>query len=83
MVQGTVDDFRMHTLQERCFKTWKAYNIYKHKKRLLNGVAIDFHEDKIARAIEVGRTRVRLNHKKGVLLNLNQELLLKVIAEWR
>ena len=55
----------------------------KCKKNLLNQVAYEFHEERIRRRIESGRTHVQLNTQTGCLLNANQALLLSVLTEWR
>lgn len=61
----------------------KLYKMRQHKKTLLNQVADEFHWERINREIEVGRTLVHLNTQTGCLLNANQDLLLKVMTEWK
>ena len=71
IIAGTVLDFRKHTLIEKSFKWLKYYRMNQVKKTLLNQVADEFHEERIKRSIEAGRTQVRLNTQTGCLLNAN------------
>ena len=83
IIMGTVMDFRKHTLAEKTFRYWKIYLMKQKKQNLMNQVAKEFYEEKIQRLIEKGRTQVRLNTQSGVLLNANQDLMLRVITEWK
>ena len=56
IIEGTVCDFRKHTLIEKSFKILKFNRIKQRKKSLLNQVADEFREDRIKRSIEAGRT---------------------------
>jgi hypothetical protein len=70
-------------LAEKTFRYWKIYLMKQKKQNLMNQVAKEFYEEKIQRLIEKGRTQVRLNTQSGVLLNANQDLMLRVITEWK
>ena len=83
IILNTVMDFRQHTLLEKSFKMLKYHHMKQRKKALLNQVADEFHEERLRREIEHGRTQVRLNTQTGCLLNANQDLLLKVMTEWK
>lgn len=47
IIEGTVCDFRKHTLIEKSFKILKFYRMQQRKKALLNQVADEFHEERI------------------------------------
>ena len=83
IISATVVDFRKHTLLEKSFKMLNFHRMSKRKKTLLYQVADEFHEERLTREIEVGRTKISLNPQTGCLLNANQHLLLKVITEWK
>ena len=61
IIDSTVIEFRRHTLLEKSFKLLKFYRMKKTKEHLLNQVADEFHEERLRRHIESGRTRVQLN----------------------
>ena len=68
---------------EKTFKCLKLYKMKRRRRALIKQVAQEFYEEKLRKEIEAGRTKMKLNRKKGVLLNENQELMLKVLTEWR
>ena len=83
LIMGTVVDFRKHTLAEKTFRYWKIFIMQRRKTNLMKQVASEYYEERLIRLIEHGRTQVRINTQSGVLLNANQDLLLRVLTEWR
>jgi len=61
IIEGTVLEFRTHTLIDKSFKMLKLHKMRQHKKILLNQVADEFHWERINREIEIGRTLVHVN----------------------
>jgi len=43
IVEGTVYDFRAHTLKEKAFRRMKQHNFIRQKHRIMKEVAHDFY----------------------------------------